>query len=246
MPEPRQGPETAAVVQAYRRIAQRLRQATTAGLVGTWQALPNLDDEVVAAWAARGGPQLDRAQAGVAAATAAYLVATAPEGQRTPVPVPPELVTSEALRGVPADELLHRAPEQAWYALSEGKEHPEAMYLAALRIAALVNTGLQLSHTHAARHVMTRRRVPTYRRAARANSCDLCALAARQTYRSADLMPIHHGCGCVVVPGWQGGDLDDRRTYDDEAYEDEVAVREHDEIGPVLTHQDHHFSPPHT
>jgi hypothetical protein len=235
----------AAVLEAYRRVAQRLRTVTTARLTATWQSLPDWTDATVQPWAARGGMQLDAAQAAVGSATAAYIAATAPPGDRMAVPTPPALTASVALRGVPADELLLRAPEQARYGLSEGEAPAEAGDRGTLRLIAIVAVGLQLAHTHAARHSMTKRHVTRYHRATRAGACDLCSLSVSQTYYSSNLMPIHHHCACVVVPDWIGGDFNDTGSLADETYHDEVAVHEHDEIGPVLTPEGDAFAPPH-
>lgn len=229
---------------AYRRLAQRIRTNTTAALTASWLALRDLDEETLSVWTRRGGVRLDTAQGQVGAATGAYLAATAPEGQRVPVGVPPEVVTSLALRGVPAEELLYRAPEQTWTALGEGEEPVDAVHRGTLRIMALVAVGLQLSHTHSSRHVLRRRNVELYKRGVRANACDLCAQSSGRVYRSSDLMPLHHGCACTVVPIWGSGDLPGEDSLADEAYEDEVAVREHGELGPVLTHRDYAFRGP--
>jgi hypothetical protein len=137
-----------------------------------------------------------------------------------------------------------RVPEQAWYALSEGATPQEATDRGALRVVALVAAGLQLAHTHSARHVMRARHVKRYRRSARATACRLCSLAASQTYDSDDLMPIHDGCACLVVPVWGNAALPGESSTADEAYEDDVAVRDHGELGPILTDAEHSWRSP--
>jgi hypothetical protein len=91
---------------------------------------------------------------------------------------------------------------------------------------------------------MRTQHVRRFTRHTRAGACNLCSLAAGQVYSSDKLMPIHDGCACTVVPVWGDDDLPGPDSQADERYEDEVAVREHGELGPVLTQADHHFRGP--
>ncbi|WP_343955657.1 hypothetical protein, partial [Nonomuraea longicatena] len=72
------------------------------------------------------------------------------------------------------------------------------------------------------------------------NHCDLCVIAATNTYRKRDLMPIHPACGCSVEPIYSTDDEDaelDRRVaeaYKRAAKDVQLRVIDHGEYGPYL------------
>lgn len=228
----------------YRTIAARLRGVTLNTVVSTWLTIPDPTDTAVEQWVRIMAPVLDASQHRIGVATSAYLASVAPPGKQEPVPVPAETMASAELRGVPADELLHRVPEQMWTSLGNGDTPDHARQISATRATALVLTGLQLAHTHASRRFMKAHRVKRFSRKTRAGACDLCQLSASQVFNSDHLMPIHDGCACTVVPVWGDDNLPGESSAADEAYQDEVTVHEHGELGPVLTHQDHSFRGP--
>ena len=93
--------------------------------------------------------------------------------------------------------------------------------------------------------------------------CALCVIASTQRYHAGDLLPIHPGCNCTVAPLGPGegvdqvidpdllervhaqveamtGDVDRGARAPD--YRKLMVVREHGEIGPVLTWKQHEFT----
>ena len=79
------------------------------------------------------------------------------------------------------------------------------------RLDSLAATDLQLAKTHTAQQALSRdARVVGYRRVLEGTySCGLCIVASTQRYRKAELMPVHPGCDCDVVPIY--GDRDPGR-----------------------------------
>jgi hypothetical protein len=102
----------------------------------------------------------------------------------------------------------------------------------------------------------------------RPNHCALCVLASTQRYKSKDLMPIHPGCGCTVLPVFDIEPRSDNRVLDPELaqqihnvirrdlgakyvnanardaaaeYRDIVVTNQHGELGPVLGVRGQHF-----
>lgn len=101
--------------------------------------------------------------------------------------------------------------------------------------------------------------------------CALCIIASDQVYFTTDLMPIHDNCECDVVLA-DGDDLDEHKAKyhhigwvqslldtgdnvkaiqtlaDEDAdaseYHNLVAIRQHGDLGPVLTWSDHKFTGP--
>lgn len=132
------------------------------------------------------------------------------------------------------------------------------------RLETMANTDMQLAKTRTLYTTMNGDGAPVkmYRRVPGGdNTCELCEIASDQVYFTDDLMPIHDNCGCDIEEetgeGLTEHDIayhhlsaiedddttDDPKIVDLDAPEDpdrQLAIREHGELGPVLTwaHQD--------
>jgi hypothetical protein len=95
------------------------------------------------------------------------------------------------------------------------------------------------------RRAGNRLRAEVYRRSPRRGACDLCQSTARTGYATTQAMPIHTHCHCVAVPvigRWDpAGGIPDVAPG---ASRPDVVVREHGEMGPVLTYAGHNFKGP--
>jgi hypothetical protein len=222
----------------------------------------------MAAWAAEVIPVMEGAQVQAGAITDAYLAeleATQLTNSTTPLGVDVSVVSTEALRGVPATEVWHRPAVTVWSALKDGADLPTAAERGLNRARSIAETDLQLAHTHAAQNVLSRKKhVAGYRRVpAGGRSCALCLLAATQRYRGRQLLPIHPGCHCTVAPIYGEHDpghiiapdqleavhraLEDAtgtRDLSGAGYRDYVVEHEHGEIGPVLAIRGQSFTGP--
>lgn len=148
----------------------------------------------------------------------------------------------------------------------EDKPLTKAVTAGEKRARLLGVTDLELAEREAARQVLTTDdRAPRfYERVLTGDeNCGLCVVASTQRYRRAELLPIHPGCDCVVRPL-----PDDARHVVDtqllEAAHEAIAarfgisdrsarqidyrkillVRQHGELGPVLTVAKHRFTGP--
>lgn len=141
----------------------------------------------------------------------------------------------------------------------------QAQGLERLRKLAATNLQLAKTHTARRSMELAPKKVVGYRRVlvGRTN-CALCIVASTARYRRGDLQPVHPGCDCSILPIWGDNDpgwmidpeqLDQVhdtiqrefagksagartfRTPEDEAiaYRDVLVIRQHGEIGPVLT-----------
>lgn len=217
-------------------------------------------------------PKVQAGQIQTAQLTAAYLAAvqTARTGARVAaVPVARELVT--AARGVPAAEVYRRPAVTMYAALSKGALVSAAIDQGAKRLVSLVATDMQLAKTTQARRSFEGSGFEFMRRTLTGReNCALCAIASTQRYRVQELMPIHPGCDCgvdTVEAGRDPGQVIDRERLelihstieaqfggtdrgaryldgwnDRSDFLDLITVREHGEIGPVLTWRDQHFT----
>lgn len=247
----------------------RNRVATFVGRV--WDSLGSYRDADIGRFIDAVLPVVLGGEQQLAAITDAYLARLAAAvlgGQPRPVGVPAAEVTGAALRGVDPDEVYRRPGVTVWTALAEGKSLAEAIKLGRQRALSIAKIDLQLAKTHTARRVFSRDdRVVGHRRVLTGReNCGLCVVASTQRYHKAELQPIHGGCDCGVEPIYGREDpgqvidpdtleqahaaieerfgVSDRGGRDPIDYRDVLIVREHGELGPVLTVKGHRFTGP--
>lgn len=112
-------------------------------------------------------------------------------------------LTGAALRnGARPEDVYIRPFKEAWTALSNGLPFDQAVDMGAQRLRSIVETDIQLAHTHTSRSLLAQRNdVVGFRRVPTGDfTCALCMIASTQRYRKFDLMPIHPGCDCRVAP----------------------------------------------
>lgn len=159
---------------------------------------------------------------------------------------------TERANGIPKELVYQRPYRVAAVAYQDGASVDEAMAQGERRLNSLTGVDIQMSKVRQSQAVLkaagrkTFHRVPTSD-----NPCELCELASDQTYYTEDLMPIHDSCSCEVEPGDEG-DGDAPEVSDDDLKESDdynpdgkqVEVREHGEVGPVLTWAHQNFQGP--
>lgn len=166
------------------------------------------------------------------------------------------------LRGVDPAEVYGRPFKTVWWKLSEGLLLDAAVSAGKARLTDIVMGDLQLAKTTTAQQSMQSGGFPRFQRVLSGGpNCALCTLASTQEYFTEDLMPIHPGCNCDVEPLEDGEELDQSLIGDVHAaveaatgtsdtggrapdYRKIVLVREHGELGPVLTARADHFTGP--
>ena len=175
--------------------------------------------------------------------------------------------TSEVLRnGVPATTVYRRPFVDVYRALDDGKSMTEAIAAGALRIASIASTDVQLARRNAGFQARSRNdRIVGYARTLTGSeNCALCFVASTQRYTRGDLLPIHPGCDCGEMPIYGTQDpgqvinevrleatheaVEQRFGISDRGarapdYRD-IMVREHGELGPLLTVRDQKFTGP--
>lgn len=190
----------------FTRLFASLRASIVQQLFATWFGLPNYRDENIDEWM---GVALPLIQAGEE--TSAYATQTYLQLQMELMGLDAEdlqledisSVTGPAIRnGVSPEEVYSRPFKEVWTALSNGLDLQTAIEHGANRLRQLVETDIQLSHTHTSRTLLSQRNdVVGFRRVPTGEfTCALCLVASTQRYRKLDLMPIHPGCDCRVAP----------------------------------------------
>lgn len=256
-------PQLRRVVLSYRTQAALVRSRMLDFIRRAWGSLDEFRDADIDRFVAAVIPVVLAGQRQVVSLTDAYLAATAATvlgGPTRPTGIP--ALTIEELRGARAEEVYRRSGITVWTALKEGVTLAVAADRGLTRAIDLASTDLQLAKTHASREILGRDdRVVGYRRVLEgAKSCGLCAVAATQRYRVAELMPIHAGCDCGVQPIF--GERDPGQVVNPDQlegihqtiaerfgrasesargipgnaadYRDVLVVHEHGELGPLL------------
>lgn len=199
----------------------------------------------------------------VSALTDGYLAAQMSRmlGHRVP---PAGAIPTDGIRGVDPAVVYQRPFVTARMGLAAGATPEEATTQGVGRLISLVVTDMQLAKTLTARSTMgSVQGVGSYVRVlSGSENCGLCVVASTQRYAKSDLMPIHPGCDCGVRPILAGdrirmtADLtaahtavEDRFGVSDSGartpdYRKMLLVREHGELGPILTVKSHSFTGP--
>lgn len=236
------------VVNGYGDQVRAVRARVTQFVRATWGGLEQMRDADVDRFVKRVVPVVTGGQRNIASLTDAYLAAVEQSALGIPTRprgIPAHLITTDAMRGVPAIQVYRRPAVTVYTALSKGVPFDAAMQSGLARALEISSTDLQLARTHTMQYVGSKNdRIVGYRRVpAGGNVCELCLEASTQRYHAEDLMPIHGGCSCGVEPIFgteDPGQVIDPDTLDSikSAREDadaRVAVHDHGEIGPMLT-----------
>lgn len=234
-----------ALITAHRQITTDIRTRLLAYLALLWGRMDSWSDTAADQLLTAALPAALGAQRSTATATAAFQHAWLEVAGSTTKPVQMAAVTGAALRGVdPA--IVYRRPviqSRATYARLKkagGMDRQQiidaAIEAGLRRLLGTASTDLQLTATLTSQQVLQTHGVQQYRRVTRPGACPLCQLASDRVYRTADLLPIHSGCHCIVLPGGLLPEALQRASNTDrpDGAGRGLKIGENGEIGPVL------------
>ena len=251
-------PSQAEILAAYQQVSGGVRSRLVQYADLLWGGMGSWRDADVDRFVEEIVPKIQAGRLQMAQLTDAYLsqITGATAG----------IIDTSNLRGVDASDLYRRPATELYTNLSQGKTFDDAMKAASLRLGSLVSTDMQLAKTHQVQRSLRNSNVSGYRRVPTGDkTCALCLIASTQRYWKGDLLSIHPGCGCNVdpIPASESSDqvLDpdelervhqevadlvgsSDRSGRDIDYRQLIEVREHGELGPVLTFRDQHFVGP--
>lgn len=257
------------LLDAYNRLSSRLVRGAgsrlSAGFValGSWRD-DDFDRFLPFALRTVGGAKLQAARLQVAF----YQQMAELAGERFIAPsIDPGNYTTSALRNGATDTEVYRRPfVEVYTALANGKQVTDAIRAGAERISSIASTDVQLARRNAGFQARSRNdRIVGYARTLTGSeNCALCYVASTQRYTKSDLLPIHPGCDCGEMPiygtqdpGQVINELRLNATHDAvetrfgisdpgarEPDYRKIAIREHGELGPLLTVEDQHFTGP--
>jgi hypothetical protein len=249
--------ELARIILNYQDVDRALRDNTLGFVERAWLSLDNYRDADINSFAKRVVPVVEGAQLRAGAMAEGYLRALlALAGAQGPtVGVTAQQASTAALRGLSGLDLWQRPGQTVWWALSRGVSFLDAKQSGLSRALNLASTNLQLSKTQTSQRVLSSNgQVTGYKRVLSGKEdCAICSLAAKNTYHKAELMPIHGGCDCSVAPIINGmvssqtipnAKISKEENSRLEGTSKEIEVKEHGELGPVLTIKGQNFTGP--
>jgi len=257
------------LLAAYSRLSTRIVRGTGARLAGVFSSLGSWRDEDFEQFFQLANRTLNASTLQAARLQVAFYQQMArTNGEPFIVPqLRADDFTTEALRnGAAAREVYRRPFVDLYTALDKGNLMSEAIALGANRISSIASTDVQLARRNAGFGVRSRnsRIVGFARTLTGAENCALCFVASTQRYTRGDLLPIHPGCDCGEMPIYGNQDpgqvidqlrldathqaIEERFGFSDAGaraidYRD-IAIREHGELGPLLTVADQNFTGP--
>lgn len=206
-------------------------------------------------------PVILAARKQVSALTDAYLSQTLSALLGTRV-APRGPIDTDLLRGVAVAEVYSRPFVEVRTKLSLGLTYDAAVSAGVARLTDITLADMQMAKRNTAQSVLSQTGgVIGYMRTLTGNvNCAMCYVASTQMYHKEALLPIHPGCDCGVIAVADKGEQvinPSRLTATHEAVEDrlgasdsgarapdyrkQLIVREHGELGPVLTVRGQHF-----
>lgn len=257
------------LLDAYNRVSSRLVRGAGERLAAGFVSLGSWRDEdynkfLPLALSTMTGAKLQAARLQVAF----YGEIAKLNGQSFTAPeIVPASYTTAALRNGATDADVYRRPFIDLYTnLSNGKSVSESIQAGANRISSIASTDVQLARRNAGFSARGgNRRIVGYARTLTGQeNCALCFVASTQRYTRGELMPIHPGCDCGEMPIY--GNTDPGQVIDEvrlgathDAVESrfgisdpgarapdysKIMIREHGELGPMLTVADQNFTGP--
>ena len=257
------------LARAHQRAVLHVKNVTKARVETIFRELPDYRDPEL--FASRVAPVVEAGQSAAVSLMDSYL-ARAIKGQV--VGLDKSKLTGAAVRnGADPLEVYQRPLTGLYYDLSQGKLFPEALDKALGRALTTAETDVQLASRASAiaYGLATSGGISAWERVPDEAACDFCLLAATQRYWLEDLQPLHDRCNCTVQPltgskandgqvvnpqyfdqlGADGVNVSrgDGTTYvwsmkEGSRADAAVAIRDHGELGPVLTDPRDNFRGP--
>lgn len=258
-----------ALYDAHRVIVDAVRRQVEAAARARWAELDgDYSRAAVRAMAGALAPIVQAGAVQTAAAASAHMTARERVLFGAADATPVRQADLVDLRGVPDVVALERAGTGARVALIEGATRAAAARDGERRLVSIATTAVQLAKREQSRRAVMRSiETVGYRRIPEGPyNCALCIVASTQRYHKRDLLPIHPACDCDVEPiygredpgqvidrdrlelthdmvaerfGEEARDHRDARSGPAGDYRNLIVVRQHGELGPVLTVRGH-------
>lgn len=237
------------LVRAHIEAERRLQVAASRGVGSAWKNLGSWNEPDVERFLARAIPMVEAAQRQSVAVTDAYLARYL---GRAPIGVDPAQIAAKTRNGATLDEVYRRPFVQLWSSLKDGQQFQDGFNAALERAVGSAAMDVQLAMRETADFIdQEDDGFFGYTRVANGDACAFCQ-EVDGAYVKGDeglVMPLHNNCNCSLEPNMAPHDgavkLPDGteiRPYQYGPYNDNVAVYDHGELGPMLGDPSHEFT----
>lgn len=227
-----------------------LRRSAGQALTRVWQELPGYDRANVDQWLTESLPLVEAARRQGMALTNAYV---ADAMQRGPIELDIAALLQGLRNGADPAEVYERPFITLWSSLQEGTGWADAVSAGLDRATSAVELDVQLSMRSAAEAIdLADPNVFGYERVANPSACTFCREVDGAYVKGSDgfVYALHNHCGCGIRPRKEPHpgavklpDGTEIRPYAYGPLNDNVAIADHGEIGPVLVDPTQHFTP---
>lgn len=234
-----------ALAKAHILAQERLRTIVATAVGQIWAGLRGYDEQNVDQWLSTVVPVVIAGERQSVSLTEAYLARSI---GRPALGINPDQIIGAGIRaGADPAEVYRRPFVTVWSALKDGTAWEDAVGQGAARATSTAATDVQLTMRTTLRDVgESDDLIVGYSRVPDGGACDFCQAVSGQRYRTDQLMPIHNHCGCGVdvITRSNRREFTGKPENDLTVTRDGVtaAVREHGELGPVLTDGSQHFT----
>ncbi|HSN24006.1 MAG TPA: hypothetical protein VLS45_07535 [Methylomicrobium sp.] len=222
-------------------------------------------------WSSRSGPLIQEAQLTVMDMANAIIdmqLGILLDGEYSTDYPDPSIVTGPGIRnGSSITDVYGRVFKPVWQGLGDGLPLDTAIHHGIERLKSMFDVDIErvIDHVSIERFANEHKLVGYRRVLTGSRNCALCILASTQVYHKRQLKGIHPNCKCKVLPVTSFEDISKTLRQDliDEVhasikerlgsfdksgraidYRKVLFVREHGELGPILTFRNHHFTGP--
>lgn len=228
------------LTDAHIRAQARLRGLTVTAVERLWREMRGYDRSDLDAWLATVVPTVGAAQRASVALTDAYLARML---DRAPLGVSADEIIRANRGDVSPEEVYKRPFVTVWSALGAGTLHEDAIAAGLARATGTAAMDVQMAMRATSNTVQAADDgIYGYERVADAGACQFCLEVDTAFVYSADAMALHDRCGCGLEPVTR--ETRGQRVGQKGQHGKRVAIRQHGELGPVLTDPAHSFTGP--
>ncbi len=226
----------------------RIRNIVAKALTAIWRDLPNYDRPAIDQWLSEALPVVQAGQVQSVNLTNAYLAAAL---QSQPLPLDATQLTGASVRnGTPPEVVYERPFVTLWSGLKAGLDYQDAVHKGLARAVDMSSYDVQGSFRATADAVQQAvSNLYGFERVADAGACSFCLEVNGAYCLRASASPLHPHCGCglrcLTAPHKNAVHLPSGLQIRENQWgplNDNVAIHDHGEMGPVLTGADEHFT----
>lgn len=236
------------LAERHIELNAQLRTRTVAQLTRIWNSLPEYRDSTLPAWLQTVIPLVQAAQRAEIDLTNAYIARAL---DRPVKGVDADRIMAQYRNGASHEDVYKRPFGEVWTALAGGAPFEAAREQGLARAAQTAATDIQLAMRDTALAVEKTYGDFGYQRVADGDACAFCQeVDGAYVKGEAFVMDLHPGCGCGIEPlaePHKGAvylpDGTQVRPYAHGPLNDNVAIKQHGELGGVLWNPAHDFTP---